>query len=224
MRDAMRLAATALTLGLLTFPLIACQHDDYRSHLAKDTFITRDRPTLRESEFTSDIPTAKMDSDTLRAVAETYHKFGEGPLSLSVSYDPKSRTNTASHATMEAARMAGVLRKSGVDILKTGIQPAAAKGSPSMTVIAFNAVTAQMPANCDYMGGLEGKQTDASPDYHLGCTVEMEMTRQIANPKDMRGRDGLDAGSARRQAYVVDSYQKGTPNQPMQNLQSATSP
>ena len=219
MRRTMRLATTALTLGFLALPLAACD-TGYRTHLQKDTFETRERSTLRESSYSSETPTALLDKQALQDIGENYRQYGEGPVSVLVSYDPSAHTNTASHATMEAKRIARILMDTGVPEVKTDILPANGKGQPSTTVISYKTVVAQAPEDCQSMGGLDGKQTDANPDYPIGCTMQMQMDQQIARPQDMQGRDGLDGGSARRQNNIVDTYKQGKPNPPLSGVQS----
>src|ERR1700753_3062565 len=108
MRRTMQLATTALALGFLALPLASCD-TGYRTHLQKDTFETRERSTLHESSYSSETPTAALDKATLQGIGENYRNLGDGPVSVLVSYDPASHKNTASHATMEAKRIAGVL-------------------------------------------------------------------------------------------------------------------
>lgn len=221
MRRTMRLAATALTLGFLALPLAACD-TGYRTHLEKDTFEIRERSALRESSYSSETPTAMLDKQVLQDIGDNYRRYGNGPASVLVSYDPSSHTNTASHATMEAKRIARILLDNSVPDVKTDILPATGKGQPSTTVISYKTVVAQAPEGCESMAGLDGKQTDANPDYPIGCTMQMQMDQQIARPQDMQGRDGLDGGSARRQNNIVETYKVGKPNTPLAGVQSVS--
>jgi type IV pilus biogenesis protein CpaD/CtpE len=221
MRRTMRQATTALTLGFLALTLASCD-TGYRTHLQKDTFETRERSTLHESSYSSETPTAVLGKEALQDLGNNYRNYGSGPASVLVSYDPSSHTNTASHATMEAKRIARILLDNGVPEVKTDILPVTGKGHPSTTVISYKTVVVQAPEDCDYMGGLDGKQTDADPDYKIGCTTQMLADKQIARPQDMQGREGLDAGSGRRQYLVEELNKEGKPNPPLSGTQSVS--
>lgn len=213
-----RVMATALALSAVVLPLASCSK--YRTDLGFDTFMSRHKLTLRETNYDTDMETSKIDKAALHAIAERYNHYGKGPLSLTVTYDPKSRTNTASHARTEAARIATSLRNFGVPAVETDILPASGKGGKSMAVISYTGVVAQAPEGCDSMGGLDRKQTDTDPYYPIGCTMDMQLAKQIARPQDLQGREGLDTASGRRQYLVVEPYKEGKPNPPLANVET----
>lgn len=198
-----RLSGAAGALVMAISLLTACSMD-------RDTFTAGKRVRLVPGDYSVNVDTAVLDDAALRAVGDHYRHYGEGTVDLVVTYDPKSRTNTAMKATNEAARIAGSLRKSGVSNYTTDIMPVT--GGDSRTMIDFRTVTAEAPRDCPSMGGLDGRATEADFDYRYGCTIEAQLARQIARPQDLAGRDGLDAGSGRRQANIVEGYKTGEPN------------
>ncbi|HTK85193.1 MAG TPA: CpaD family pilus assembly lipoprotein [Patescibacteria group bacterium] len=213
MRRTIHLMTTALALGALALPLTSCE-SRYKTDLGFDTFMSHEKLTLRETDYSAEFETAKLDRAGLHAVAERYAHYGEGPLLVTITYDPKSHTNSASHATTEAGRIATALRNYGVPEVKTDILPAAGKGGKSTVVVEYTGVIAQAPRDCEAMGGVAGHQTDTNLNYHIGCTTDMELAKEIARPQDLQGRTGLDTASGRRQYLLIEPYKHGVPNPP----------
>jgi len=146
------------------------------------------------------------------SIADHYNHYGDGPVEVTVLYDPVSKKNTAMNAANAADRIASFLRTKGVRHVHADALPINGQGDLSETMISYDTVTAHAPAGCTTSGGLDGKQTAADENYIYGCNIETMISRQIANPRDLAGRDGLDAGSGRRQANVVEGYKTGAPN------------
>jgi type IV pilus biogenesis protein CpaD/CtpE len=174
-----------------------------------DTNIPQKRVRLESGPAYKTMPAAAVDEATLHDFAAEYLRFGDGPVELTVSYDPRSKTNTAMNASDHAARIGSRLRTLNVPQVSSSILPVNALGEEAHVMMRYESTTAHAPEGCDYMGGLEGKATGAYMDYEYGCTTEMLLARQIARPKDLAGRDGMSAGDGRRQALTVDGYRRG---------------
>jgi type IV pilus biogenesis protein CpaD/CtpE len=104
------------------------------------------------------------------------------------------------------------LRLSGVKNVTTRIMPVSGHGTASAVEISFATVKAQPPAGCTVMPGVEDRGTFIASDYKSGCTVDTLLSRQIARPADLKGREGLDAANGRRQTNIVESYRAGVGN------------
>lgn len=177
------------------------------------------RVELHHGKEATRLSTASANEAALADIVSDYRSSGDGPVELTVTYDPKSKTNTAMKAAEEAARIAAFLRRKGANTeISSDILPVAHSGDRSETVITYNSVTAHAPQGCTAMGGLDGAQTGAHEDYKYGCTIETQLSRQIASPKDIKGREGLSAGETdgRRLSNIVEDYRTGEPNQPLQ--------
>jgi type IV pilus biogenesis protein CpaD/CtpE len=156
-----------------------------------------------------------MTGPALHQLADDYTRTGQGPLELTVSYDPRSATNTAMNAATEAARLAGELHYMGVKDVKTGVLPVNGLGNEAQVLVRYEAVNAAAPEGCEYMGGFDGKQTAADENYGYGCSVEMFLARQIARPGDLAGRGGMDAADGRRQGALTEEYRTNTAPPPL---------
>lgn len=210
-----RLTRVAAVAALLTATsaLSACSMD------TKSALISpRERVELRQEKTAERLPVKALDDAGLATLADRYRRAGEGPVDVTVTYDPKSKTNTAMAAATEAARIATYLRrKTGGTNVATDILPVHASGDASEALITYGSVSAHAPSDCQAMGGVDGNETHADQDYKYGCTIETLLSQQIANPKDLKGRAGLDAGDGRRQSNILEGgYRSGTPNSALQ--------
>lgn len=157
------------------------------------------------------IPVAALDESALRTLADEYNGRGDGPLELTVTYDPRSRTNTAMNATEQAARIARGLRYNGVGQITTSILPVNAQGDDSRALVRYQAVTAHAPEGCQHMGGLGGHDVGPDENYEYGCSTQMLIARQISRPQDLAGNGGTVAADGRRQATMMEPYRRGEP-------------
>ncbi|MCB1557402.1 MAG: hypothetical protein KDJ50_00595 [Alphaproteobacteria bacterium] len=176
-----------------------------------NSWMNESRLEIHEDQFTDSFETAKMDDATLRAVSVYYHRYGNGPLVASVSYDPKSSKNNAGLARHEAQRIEAKLRQAGVNDIQISTTAAPGTGDVSTTVVTFPAITAQAPTGCKMMPGYY-KPADISsdadtdePDYRYGCTVESLIARQVTRPSDLLGKPGYETDAdGQRQTNVLD--------------------
>ena len=53
---------------------------------------------------------------------------------------------------------------------------------------------------------------NVAEDYRLGCTIETQISRQVARPGDLEGRDTMDNPDGRKTANTVEPYMTGAPN------------
>ncbi len=201
---------TILAIVAICMFLTACD-------LHEEATVSREKMRLQETAFSEKVSTATMDEAALVAVARRYEKHGEGPLSLTVSYDPQSRTATAMHATDEVARMATVLRKRGVRHVETSIMPVKNSGSNMQVLINYASFDALGPEGCDKMlNGVDGRIDEFDEDYTLGCTKDTLFAKQIARPGDLGGRRIAPTTDGRRVANSTETYRTGVPNQPLE--------
>lgn len=203
-----------LTAALL---LIGAQSISACSELYSETWVSPNRIQVEEKKVTQEIPVGDLDATALAGLADHYDRHGEGPLELTITYDPKSSSNTAMNASNEASRIVQVLRQNGLHNVHPGILPVNAQGEDSKAVISYMSYDALAPKDCTLMEGVEsGADLRADEGYKLGCSVDTLFARQIARPKDLKGQ-GVDSTSeGRRSSNIVDYYRSGQPNEPLE--------
>ncbi len=152
--------------------------------------------------------TKALNADTIRSLAQGYNSSGQGQVELTVTYDPRSKKNTAMNATLEAGRIAKLLTDQGVSSVQTKVLPVADSWNISHSFVTYNALTAHAPTGCDRMPGFESADDVGDADMHraygYGCTIEAMIAKQIAHPQDLLGQeDQTHTESGRRAENVI---------------------
>ncbi len=208
---------------LALLPITACSIDS-------PSWVNQERVEVHQDMFTENFDTDSLDDATLHALAVNHYRHGLGPMKIAVSYDPKSKTNTAAKAKQNATRIENGLRTNGVKDVRVTTTPAP-MGSTSTTLISFETVLAKPPKNCGLMPGYANTPTqlpdsaNAPMGYNMGCTVETLMAKQVSRPADLMGRPGFETRTdGRRQANVVGQrgYYDKKSNPPLTNSESAS--
>lgn len=185
-----------------------------------DTLIYEGNPTqlvtgraeTYRDQFALEKNTAAISDGDISRISRDYWSRGESPLQLMVTYDPHSKTNTAMKASQNAERISGMLRAKSVKNIETEIMPVQDSGDTSTTLIAYDALNARPPSECDRPMDMDFADQSIGEDYKLGCSVHTYVSRQIARPKDLLGQDDMDNWNGRMISNSLDPYMSGTPN------------
>lgn len=199
-------------LLLCTFMLGACalQHtpstmNDARVELAHESVVEQ-------------IPMSNVNENVLDALANQYDKKANGPLDLTLTYDPESIDYTAMAALHDLKDIKMALQKKGVTDIVTQTL-AVPDGKPSL-MVTYDMLRAQAPSSCDKMPGLDTNKTGRFIDgYEFGCSVETVFAQQIARPSDLQGNAGMSERAARREAVIVEGQAAGVRNVSLQGLE-----
>lgn len=176
------------------------------------THLNKSKLQVEEEAFFEDVTVDKMDAAYVAALSEHYTRQGDGSVELSVTYDPKSKTNTAMHASQHIARISEMFRKNGVAV-NTMIMPVKGSGNISRALVSYDAYTVKTAEDCTMMAGYEDRNVDTSEDYKFGCTRDSIFAKQISRPSDLAGRSEVKTTSdGRRANNVVERYRTGEPN------------
>lgn len=214
----MRIAVQLVSCLALTLSLGAC------SIMDTPTWVNQNRVEVRDDQFTDTIATSEIDDGVLHAISVYHYRYGNGPLTAAVSYDPKTASNSKGKAEAAAARIRDGLIAKGVKDVRITTTAAPGSGAVSTTVITFPAIVAEAPSGCTMMPGYDSaasapdKADIDNPDYRYGCTIETLMARQVSRPSDLLGKPGFNSNAdGRRQADVVEQrgYYSEQMNQPL---------
>jgi type IV pilus biogenesis protein CpaD/CtpE len=188
-----------MTLFLATATLNACTQ-------TTPSMMNENKPRLITQSNLDQRRMSEVNDHYLSVVAEHYNRYGEGPLSLTASYDPKSKSYTAMKAVNDLSRMTDTLRLKGIQDVATGTLPVEG-GEPSLSV-SYDMVTATGPKDCAPMPGMDTYETSRFMDegYRFGCGIETQLARQIYRPADLKGRGTRDAGDGRRAVNLSEYY------------------
>ncbi len=185
--------------------------------LYEEGHITENRVQVIEERFVEEIPLTDATPGYASGLARHYEKHGDGPVDLSVTYDPHSRSNTAMNASQSAARLAKNLRSEGVLNVKADILPLQDSGDESVVVVSYMSYRAEPPKDCTTMSGFDDTDISHDADYRLGCTVETIFAKQIARPKDLMGQGRIDPTTdGRRAGNIGELYRGGMGNESLE--------
>lgn len=156
--------------------------------MTEDTSITQRPIELAVDRHVETLSARDVTYNKLMAVSDDYTTHGNSPMYVVFGYDPdKKGARSAAYNRSNIVR--GQLSK--LDIRDAVVQITPVNNSDGSAVIAYDRITAQGPSGCGTMPGTEDVQTGAYTPYGLGCTVKNMMAKQVANPKDLQGVDGL---------------------------------
>jgi pilus biogenesis lipoprotein CpaD len=178
-------------------------------HFSKNTIRVEEEKVVHEVAVTDLTPVA------VDALSTHYRRHGDGPLNLTVTYDPQSKQSSAMSARDDAVRVADLLRRNGVHNVKTSVLPVKDSGS-SGAIISYLGYNALAPKDCEVMPGLNNRAINADEDYKMGCSVDTLFARQIARPKDLLGQETSATVDGRRAANQVELYRTGQPNEALE--------
>ncbi len=182
--------------------------------------INTSRIELREENFFKSYPKGDVQESEIKSIASHYYRYGAGDLNLTVTYDPRSKTNTAMVATHEGAKIANALRINGVKTVDVDVLPV--KGNAGSDVfVSYPMIIARDPAECGDMPGWENGAMvdhDETSKYKYGCSLEKQIAKQISRPRDLMGRAGYKTDSDGRRLQNVlakGGYYSGTSSEPL---------
>lgn len=180
--------------------------------LAEPTKLSQNKVQVQQEKFTDNVAVASLNDAAIKGLADHYRRHGDGPLDLTVTYDPKSKSSGAMRASDEAARLAGSMRGYGINNVRANIVPVHNSGGDMRALMSYMAYDALAPKDCSLMAGVDNRDISVEEDYKLGCSTETLFARQIARPKDLKGQGSGDTTDGRRSANIVEGYRTGVPN------------
>ena len=205
----MSLPYTILAIIALCMLLTGCD-------LSEPTKVSQNRIQVEEELFTDTVSVADFNEAAVNGLAQHYRKHGDGPVNLTVTYDPKAVSGGAMKASETASSLSKDLRDAGVQNVVSGILPVMQSGNDMNVMVSYTAYNALAPKDCTTMAGFEGSEVNVEEEYKLGCTVDTVFARQIARPKDLRGQSSSDPiTDGRRSANTIETYRTGIPNEPL---------
>ena len=208
MKSTIKIAAMVLLLGAAGSTSACRMYEE--GHLTDKKIQVSEEKIVRE--FTVD----GNHYGALRDISQSYERYGDGSVHLTLAYNPASRSATAMKATQEAADIAAWLRnEGGVAAVRTDILPV--RNTDGMkAIVTYNSYAAHGP-DCDsLLAGFEDSDHKTDMDYKMGCTVQNVIARQVSRPKDLLGRDfNTTHKDARGVSNQIEVYRSGAQNPSM---------
>lgn len=184
------------------------------------SMMNENRAELVDSTTVDQLPVTEVSDAYIEAITKDYNRYGEGPMELTVSYDPKSKSYTAMKAVNDLAQIKNKLAQKGLHNVKTSTMPS--DGAKPQLMVTYDTVTAQAPSSCAPMPGMKGYKTSRFIDdrYRFGCGIETQMARQIYRPADLKGTSEMATADGRKATNVAEYSRVVSPDQIMTPIQS----
>jgi len=187
-------------IGLLS--MTACSTSGLKPSMFEETTVSPRNMELQQERFVEKVKLNDINQRFLTDIVGDYKRYGESPLYVVFAYAPGATGAQKAAVSNRAAVTKGQLSKMNVNAIVKTLPVADAQGD---VVVAYDKLTATGPQNCGTMPGLDGLQVGSYGDYGIGCTVKDMTARQVAYPRDLRGREGLgDRFDGTRAATIVN--------------------
>lgn len=185
--------------------------------LYEEGHLTENRVQVVEERFVEEVSLSAATPAYVVGLARHYEKHGDGPVDVSVTYDPKSHTNTAMNASQSADRLARALRAEGIRNVNADALPIQDNGDDSVLLVSYMSYHADAPKGCTTLSGFEATDISHDKDYRYGCTIETMLSKQVSRPRDLMGHGRIDPTSdGRRAGNIGEIYRSGVPNEPLE--------
>lgn len=196
------------------FVILAACSPQYTPPMMNNSQIQLSRSTMMEQ-----IDLADINDGLLSALADHYSKKGSGVLDLTMTYDPASKNFTAMDAVHKLNGVKASLKKKNITNIK--MQTMSIPNGKASLLVSYDIVEALSPSECQTtMPGVDTRSTTRfMGEYKFGCSVDTIISRQIAHPSDLEGTSGLGQREGRRDAAILDGYNKGVPREPIQGIE-----
>jgi type IV pilus biogenesis protein CpaD/CtpE len=181
------------------------------------TYVSPHRAQVEQSRYDAEVPVNSVDDGFYHALAQEYKSSGGGQLYITFVYNPESGGSAALAASELAGRATKTMRGYGISDVKADIMPVADSAHSGKVLISYTKYAATAPKDCKTMPGLEDTQVELGWDYQYGCSLESQIAKQVARPRDLLGTDEEpETSSGRRAAGVAAPYHAAVPNKPLE--------
>lgn len=158
------------------------------------------------------------DDQDLQYVADLYKRGGQDEVRVISTYT-KGNAQTAKHNALSAAKR---LKALGVNNVSADAMP----GAKDMTLANLELLNVAAHESClPIPGKVKSVDGYGLGAYRLGCEIDNQMGKQMANIRDMEGRvpdSGFYSDNDGRQAAnVIDQYRLGETNPRLEGLNSS---
>ncbi|MBI1326835.1 MAG: hypothetical protein GC136_04245 [Alphaproteobacteria bacterium] len=185
------------------------------------------RVEVHEGTFDHSFPVSMGDEANFNFIASEYERIGAGPMVITATYNPHAPNDPAEQARLAGNSIANSLRTRSIHQIAVKALPVNDYASAGQILVSFDTAEAKPPSACEGRElGLAAGQTisEELDGYHIGCSVEAQIARQIANPRDLTGRaqggEGID-GRRTVNAIQGSGYYDDKPNKQLAPLESS---
>lgn len=206
-----------LTLIGLALAVSGCS--DSTLNMTTPSQLNVEKIQVKEQMLTETLPATRVDKDQVASLAKRILRNGNPEVILTVPYLPGGQS-----AAQHIGEIYQVeLGDNGVKNVAVGTTMVVEAAEADKAVIAYTGLVAAKPADCGRLPGYQGTETmDAYRDYKFGCETQTALSKMADDPADLLGTSRPAQADSRRNGAIIERYQAGTPNEPLQGMQAST--
>lgn len=214
MRQTLSFRCAVLMLSLL--PLAACDVTTPSQLRTGDIRLMDDVTTVTLDAY-------RLNKNDIYMISRQYQATAQGPMTVTVAY-PAGDAPERVLLEARGKQLAEMLESNRVRDVKVDYVSVEGGELAGRTVLSYPARVARAPANCGPLTGMQGTETLSDVEkYQFSCETKDMMSKMIAYPEDLMGVGGVTGGTSRSAGALMEGYQDGTPNEPFNDSQSASS-
>lgn len=177
---------------------------------------------VTERVKTTSLEARHVDTAVVRAAAEDWRQNGKGNVMLVAAYLSGNPMNEMAVKKVGAAYKQA-FAENGVGAVQVDYVPVTDPAQTEYVILSYTATMALPPTECRRMTGYKGADSLQDVEgYKFGCETKSALSRMIANPDDLLGREGAAEDDARRQGGVVEKYKTGEPNDKLDGINASS--
>lgn len=180
---------------------------------------------LKEQDAVFTLDAAHMDAGRIAKLSDDYHQKGRGPMNLVMPYPEGASPDQISAARARGEAWQKAFARQGIaDVGLTLVPLASGEAGAGSLIMRYKSLAALPPKNCERLPGHQGAEDlNGSDTYSFGCETNTAISKMIADPSDLDGKESASQdGESRRAGTVVEKYKAGTPNEPLKGFTAST--
>ena len=176
---------------------------------------------IKEKLQTIVVHKTQLTGGRISVIARDYHKAGQGTMHLLVPYAEKV-SGAQKEADKELSKYRNAFDKLKVRDLETETVAMMDMTHVNDVIISYQRLSASAPAGCGRLPGHDGAvKKEMVHEYTIGCETNAQISNMIAHPSDLIGHRGTEKAGAQRLGTVIQPYEAGTRNEPLESIQAS---
>lgn len=171
-----------------------------------------------ERVVTETLDAAKVDPLRVKIVSSDIQRNGRGAVTITVPY----LEGGEAAARKQGAAYRKAFEGQGVKKVALALVPVTDDRVAGQVVVDYRAVVAAPAEKCTRIPGYVGADNlEEAVNYRFGCEMQALTTKMVADPTDLLGKESAQGGSSRRSGAIIEGYQSGTPQQPLDGMNAS---
>jgi pilus biogenesis lipoprotein CpaD len=174
---------------------------------------------VKDRVITEMLVTDHVDKTAVQAIAANVLHGGENvDVTLTVPYLPGGYAG--------AAKLGSAYKKAfsaqGVTHFSVALVQMTDSRDTGKAVVSYQKMAASAPDDCKRLPGYQGSGTlEDAQGYHYGCENQANLSKMIADPSDLLGKEPNITADSQRTGLYVDTYAQAKPTQQLKGMSAS---